>query len=733
MIQHCLPFLLPILLYIFTLTTATTTTPKNIVSYDGRSIIINQTRQLILSGSIHYSRILPSDWEDVFLLAKELHLNTIQTYFFWNFHETTYNNVTWKGRRDLILFIQLAQQYDLYINLRIGPYICGEYYYGGLPLWLRSLDDIKCFRCSDPIWKREMQRVVEYVTTKVRPYLAQNGGNIILLQIENEYNGNGAEDQEYLNWAVEMANNCTAHEQATWSLCHDHTMCTATNIAGHRALCTINGFWMDEYTTNPSQPSPKWMQDQQRNNPYQPLIWTEDQGWFDQWQVGKRVRTSQDQMYGILRFIAYGGSWHNHYMLSGGSNFGLQAGGEVVTSYAPDTVIDSFLLRHEPRFTLYKKMNAVLSSVKVSQALLNTQKVPVAILLPSNASNQSEGGTTAILDSCTDTDPAHVGKLDSSQIWDAIALETTTTGSQYHQLQNRATGLCIDATRSMVHRVSLSNCDNTTNQGLLWRITNGSHVASKTFQKCVSPQAKKGSMCQICLDSNQKEPLGVWDCKNKHTEHQASNQWFHLSNNSSGLRLNRSELCVTAVGSSGISHGVEVHNYDNGLSFISNTDPNHWLMVLPFVSVSNWSIVLAPSSVILANRSTAPPTLLLYTADNYTSKSSTITASPIAATIAKASSWEYYMEPVGIGALSKTSFKGPLEQLFLTKNKVDHMWYSTALPTDTESNSADVDLSLLQVQGRDGTQLSAIEISNNTIYILASAMYVKLVLLPHRP
>ena len=65
-------------------------------------MMYNQTRQLILSGSIHYSRILPSDWEDVFLLAKELHLNTIQTYFFWNFHETTYNNVTWKGRRDLI-------------------------------------------------------------------------------------------------------------------------------------------------------------------------------------------------------------------------------------------------------------------------------------------------------------------------------------------------------------------------------------------------------------------------------------------------------------------------------------------------------------------------------------------------------------------------------------------------------------------------------------------------------
>lgn len=151
--------------------------------------------------------------------------------------------MSWAGRRDLSRFVRLAQAHGLYINLRIGPYVCGEYYFGGIPLWLRGVDDVQCFRCSDKIWEREMAKIVGEVVDEVRPLLAQHGGPIILLQVENEYNG---ASQKYLEWAVDMANNLTAKEGAIWSLCHDHSMCTEANAGGHSALCTINGFWMDE-------------------------------------------------------------------------------------------------------------------------------------------------------------------------------------------------------------------------------------------------------------------------------------------------------------------------------------------------------------------------------------------------------------------------------------------------------------------------------------------------------
>ena len=40
----------------------------------------------------------------------------------------------------------------------------------------------------------------------------------------------------------------------------------------------------------------------------------QDQGWFDQWGVAQRVRYPRDQLYGIARFVAHGGSWHSFYM-----------------------------------------------------------------------------------------------------------------------------------------------------------------------------------------------------------------------------------------------------------------------------------------------------------------------------------------------------------------------------------------------------------------------------------
>ena len=67
------------------------------------------------------------------------------------------------------------------------------------------------------------------------------------------------------------------------------------------------------------------------------MIWTEDQGWFDQWGKAQRVRDSRDQLYGIARFVAHGGR-PSHSMrdfsLHGGRpshstrDFSLQGGAE---------------------------------------------------------------------------------------------------------------------------------------------------------------------------------------------------------------------------------------------------------------------------------------------------------------------------------------------------------------------------------------------------------------------
>ena len=106
----------------FTAETVYTSPVGSSVTYDQRSFLIDQKRLLILSGSIHYNRVLPSDWDRVLKLARGLGLNTIQTYVFWSFHEQRKGVVDWSGRGNITAFIQRAQENGLYVVVRVGQF-----------------------------------------------------------------------------------------------------------------------------------------------------------------------------------------------------------------------------------------------------------------------------------------------------------------------------------------------------------------------------------------------------------------------------------------------------------------------------------------------------------------------------------------------------------------------------------------------------------------------------------
>jgi hypothetical protein len=42
----------------------------------------------------------------------------------------------WEERGNLSRFVELAAANNLFVNLRIGPYVCAEWAYGGIPEWL---------------------------------------------------------------------------------------------------------------------------------------------------------------------------------------------------------------------------------------------------------------------------------------------------------------------------------------------------------------------------------------------------------------------------------------------------------------------------------------------------------------------------------------------------------------------------------------------------------------------
>ncbi|GAB2244626.1 hypothetical protein Droror1_Dr00000119 [Drosera rotundifolia] len=55
-----------------------------------------------------------------------------------------------KGRYDLVKFIKLVQQAGLYVHLRIGPYVCAEWNFGGLPVWLKCIPGINFRTDNEP-------------------------------------------------------------------------------------------------------------------------------------------------------------------------------------------------------------------------------------------------------------------------------------------------------------------------------------------------------------------------------------------------------------------------------------------------------------------------------------------------------------------------------------------------------------------------------------------------------
>ena len=90
----------------------------------------------VRSGSVHYSRVPREYWRDRLKRAKALGLNTITTYVPWNFHEDVEGRFDFSNDRDVYAFADEARKLNLLLILRIGPYMCGEWDFGGFPAWL---------------------------------------------------------------------------------------------------------------------------------------------------------------------------------------------------------------------------------------------------------------------------------------------------------------------------------------------------------------------------------------------------------------------------------------------------------------------------------------------------------------------------------------------------------------------------------------------------------------------
>ena len=113
-------------------------------------------------------------------------------------HEAVKGEWDWSTlSRNLSYFLDLAASEGLFVNLRLGPYVCAEFAHGGLPAYLKAVPDME-FRAYNTAWLNATQYYLEYMRDWLQPHLPKNGGNVILIQVENEY-GDTSPNQ-YIEW-----------------------------------------------------------------------------------------------------------------------------------------------------------------------------------------------------------------------------------------------------------------------------------------------------------------------------------------------------------------------------------------------------------------------------------------------------------------------------------------------------------------------------------------------------
>ena len=168
----------------------------------GKDFVIDGAPTKIVSGAVHYFRNLPDTWDDIFAKLVSLGCNCVETYCVWNMHEKKPGEYDFSGILDVRAFLEKAQARGLYAIVRPGPYICAEWEFGGLPWWLQNIPNME-IRCRNRAYMHRFSAYLERLFEQVRPMLCTNGGNVIMMQVENEY-GYYGDDKEYLKSLVSI-------------------------------------------------------------------------------------------------------------------------------------------------------------------------------------------------------------------------------------------------------------------------------------------------------------------------------------------------------------------------------------------------------------------------------------------------------------------------------------------------------------------------------------------------
>lgn len=305
------------------------------LTWDETSFRLHGEEFHIYSGAMHYFRILPQYWEDRLQKLKAAGFNTVETYVCWNLHEPRKGQFDFSGRLDLVQFLETARKVGLYALVRPGPYICAEWDFGGLPAWLLQDKGLR-LRCSDPQFLDHVADYFRVLLPKLLPLQSSRGGNLLAVQVENEY-GSYGNDKTYLRWLRDLIRSCGVEVPLFTSDGPVPSMLSGGTVEG--VLPTVNfGSGADKAFRALKQApggGPKMCTE----------FWC---GWFDHWGEKHHTRDSEEMLRELSLLLEQDASF-SLYMFHGGTNFGFTAGANqhirynpTVTSYDYDAPLNEY-------------------------------------------------------------------------------------------------------------------------------------------------------------------------------------------------------------------------------------------------------------------------------------------------------------------------------------------------------------------------------------------------------
>ncbi|TGZ69412.1 hypothetical protein CRM22_003763 [Opisthorchis felineus] len=252
-----------------------------------------------ISGSFHYFRIPTMYWSDRLKKAKAAGLDAIQIYIPWNFHELEEGEYNFSDDRDVEHFLDLIQQLDMLAIVRVGPYICAEWAFGGLPPWLLRKNPTMKLRSSDYSYYREVVKWFGVLLPKLRRHLYTEGGPIIMVQLENEYGYSNACDRDYMSMLYDLARYHLGQEVILFTTDGNSVQILRCGSPDQRYLATIDF----APTTIPPNVS---FDAVEKFRPGQPLVNSEFYtGWYDTWGSKHAHRSAELVQESLIDLMNY--------------------------------------------------------------------------------------------------------------------------------------------------------------------------------------------------------------------------------------------------------------------------------------------------------------------------------------------------------------------------------------------------------------------------------------------